>query len=62
MNKLHLYTGGRGGGGIKEGDIMDIYMWQSEAPNVLHFQIEVLSKVVSCVTIEYYAKEMCSKL
>ena len=49
-------------GEIKEGDIMDIYMWQSKYPNVLHFQIEVKSKVACNVTIEFYFKDICSKL
>ena len=49
-------------GEVKEGDIMDIYMWQSKAPNVLHFQIEMKSKVACNVTVQFYSKDMCSKL
>ena len=49
-------------GEVKEGNIMDMYMWQSKTPNVLHFQIEVKSKVVCKVTVQVYSKDICSKL
>ena len=49
-------------GEVKEGDIMDIYMWQSKLPNVLYFQIEVQNEVVLNATIEFYARSIYSKL
>ena len=49
-------------GEVIEGDIMDIYMWQSKTPNVLHFQIEVESKVGCNVTIKFYSKNIYSRL
>jgi acyl-CoA thioesterase FadM len=47
---------------VKEGDTMDIFMWKSEKPNVVHFQIEVEAKAVCNMTLEFYNQDVASKL
>ena len=50
-------------GQISEGDIVDIYVWETEGqPLTLHFEIENNEAVVTRTTMSFYPQSLCCKL
>ena len=47
---------------VKEGDMMDIYVWRLNEPDIVYVQIEVQAKVALNMTVKFYSSIISSKL
>ena len=47
---------------VKEGDMMDIYVWWLNEPDTVYVQMEVQAKVALNMTVKLYSSKISSKL